>query len=88
MSRQVSRGGTANSIVKAVVDSRSSGKLCLSGKELNEVPKEVYDYDYATSDAKWWEINPLCHVDLSHCTLRTLPEELGVLGTITHLDVR
>jgi Leucine-rich repeat (LRR) protein len=61
----------------------------LGGRELSEVPKAAYDYDVNLpgAEANWWLVEAVKKFILSRNNIRVLPEGLGILATLTHLDV-
>eukprot|EP00955_Chlamydomonas_euryale_P112981 366182-Chlamydomonas_euryale.AAC.2 len=87
--RSSTPGGTSTAVVKAVIASKTSGTLNLSGRDLVELPACVYDDEQlpAGADSKWWEVTELSKLDLSRNQLKALPDRLGALSTLTHLDV-
>ncbi|CAI7805542.1 unnamed protein product [Closterium sp. NIES-53] len=67
---------------------RSSGTLNLSGKDLKEVPPEVYSLlDDVPQSEKWWEAVELQKVLLARNSLTHISEEIGRLPCLTWLDV-
>ncbi|PNH04761.1 Leucine-rich repeat-containing protein 40 [Tetrabaena socialis] len=76
-------------VLKAIVAARSTGTLNLNGRGLQQVPSAVYNLEEAVAghDAKWWEVAEMYKMDLSRNALTRLPPELGLLSTLTHLDV-
>eukprot|EP00873_Tetraselmis_striata_P013371 jgi/Tetstr1/433635/TSEL_000006.t1 len=79
-------------VCRALVASRGSGVLQLSGRDLPSLPPQVFDPDAELpgeegAGASWWEVVELTKLVASHNQLTELPPEVANLSTLTTLDL-
>ncbi|KAF5828725.1 hypothetical protein DUNSADRAFT_17177 [Dunaliella salina] len=87
----------STAVCKAIEAGRVNGRIILSGQDLENVPLQVYDADVplppvkgtkaAAGEGEWWGWDEVKKLDLSRNRLRSLPNELTNLASLTSLDV-
>ena len=59
---------------------RETGQINLSNRSLAQCPGDIFNLeDNLEPDEKYWEINPVTKIDLSHNKIPVLPSEVGRL---------
>ncbi|KAJ3041912.1 hypothetical protein HDV00_008421 [Rhizophlyctis rosea] len=86
----------------ALIDqSRSSGRLNLSDKNLKVVPEQLFSpatpalskkvdlsFDRSGDEQNWWEVTELTRLIVANNVLEELDERIGEFGALTVLDAR
>ena len=59
---------------------RETGQINLSNRNLAQIPGDIFLIEEnLDADEKYWEINPITKIDLSHNMITVLPSEIGRL---------
>ena len=69
------------------IRARKRGVLDLSGKELEEVPQQVWKINSESFGEKWWLLVPITRLILRHNNIVSLPEDVNYSYELTELEV-